>query len=213
MKEGNYMNGLSISVLVYTVPAVLLALSIHEFSHAYVSYRLGDDEQRQMGRLTLNPLRHLDPIGTLMLLLFGFGWAKPVQVNANSYKDAKSGMVWTAFAGPLSNIFMAFIGTILFYFITSMNVQITYLYTFLSYFISINLGLGLFNLIPIPPLDGSKILWSILPDRVYFSMMKYEQMMAIGLFVLLYTGIFNAPLFAARNALLQVFENFCQLIF
>ena len=149
--------------LIYILPAVAIALSVHEFAHAFVSYKLGDISQKQRGRLTLNPLKHLDPFGTLSLIFFGFGWAKPVQVDPYFYRNKKDGMIWTAMAGPLMNFIVGFLMVILYmlfirFGLLYKNEFTYYLFQVIGTTASINIGLGIFNLIPIPPLDGSKIL-------------------------------------------------------
>lgn len=144
------------------IPALLIAITFHEFAHARVSYSLGDPTPKQTGRLSLNPLAHLDPVGLLMLWIFRFGWAKPVQINPYYYKDPKKGVLLVSLAGPLSNLVLAFF-TLIFLkldFITS-SFAVNFVYILFVY----NLGLAVFNLIPVPPLDGSKILVNLLPGN------------------------------------------------
>lgn len=196
----------NLSELIYTIPAVLLALSAHEFAHGFVSYQMGDPTPKKEGRLTLNPLHHIDIVGTLCLLLFHFGWAKPVQVNPYYYKNKKQGMVNVALAGPLMNYLVAFVSIFLFFLVgksNSANGITNYLYSFLSYSAIINLGLGTFNLIPIPPLDGSKVLGAILPESLYFKVMQIERYGTIILLILLYTNILTGPMNQVVDALLN----------
>ncbi len=212
------MNDLSLDNLIYLLPAVLIALSLHEFAHGWVSYKLGDPTPKAEGRLTLNPLSHIDPFGTVSLLLFGFGWAKPVMVNPQYYKDRKSGMIWTAVAGPLMNFFVAFIcmmiaGLILKLFMYSSNDIVQYLYVLMLITAQLNIGLGIFNLIPIPPLDGSKILAGMLPEDLYFKLMQYENIIGILLLVVLYAGILNGPLYHARSLIFESFRNVSYMLF
>ena len=153
--------------LIYILPAVAIALSVHEFAHAFVSYKLGDISQKQRGRLTLNPLKHLDPFGTLSLIFFGFGWAKPVQVDPYFYRNKKDGMIWTAMAGPLMNFIVGFLMVILYmlfirFGLLYKNEFTYYLFQVIGTTASINIGLGIFNLIPIPALDGGKIVLNII---------------------------------------------------
>lgn len=184
------------SDLIYTVPAVLIAIVLHEWAHGYLSYRLGDPSPKEEGRLSLNPLHHLDPIGTLCLLLFHFGWAKPVQVNPYYYKDKRMGMMLTALAGPLMNLLTAFIMIVFCvlmekfipFYTLYRNPILFYLFTLFMYTAIMCIGLGVFNLIPIPPLDGSKILLSILPEDTYFAMMRYEHYGSFLLILLLACG-------------------------
>lgn len=184
-----------ISTLIYTVPAVLIAICFHEFAHGFVSYKLGDPNPRRSGRLSLNPLNHLDPVGTLALIFFGFGWAKPVMVDPSYYENKKSGMVKVALAGPLMNFFIALICLLVF------GIQIKYEVYFGSYITTllivtaqINIGLGVFNLIPFPPLDGSKVLGAVLPEKMYFGYMRYEIYGQFIIILLLYLGIFDGLL-------------------
>lgn len=199
--------------LLYSIPAVIAAICCHELSHGYVSYRLGDPTPRETGRLSLNPLRHLDLFGSLCLLVFGFGWAKPVQVNPKYYKNKKRGMVLVALAGPAANFVLAFVGCLL----TSLIFRIVgggitfqtetgytafvYLVRFLYYFTVLNIGLGSFNLIPFPPLDGSKVLLAVLPDTLYFRWMRYERYGQILLMIVLYMGLLDTPLHTMQTGL------------
>lgn len=194
----------SFQSLIYTIPAIFLALSLHEFAHGYVSFRLGDPTPGAQGRLSLNPLHHLDPVGTLCLLLFGFGWAKPVAVNPYYYDNRKKGMVMVALAGPLMNFMLAFASLFVLGLLVrfggrpAVNPIREYLRTFCSVLASINIGLGVFNLIPFPPLDGSKILSAVLPSDQYFKLMQYESYGQILLFALLWLGFLDTPLYFLR---------------
>lgn len=187
----------TISNLIYTIPAVLIAIVLHEWAHGFISYKLGDPSPKAEGRLSLNPLKHLDPVGTLCLLFFRFGWAKPVQVNPNYYKDRKMGMMWTALAGPIMNFIISFMTILIVIIILKLfpNFILTdlgyYVYNVLLVTSFLSISLGVFNLIPIPPLDGSKILFAILPEDMYFAYMKYERYGMILLVILLYSGIFS----------------------
>lgn len=191
--------------ILFLVPVILLSLSLHELSHAYISYRLGDPTAKNMGRLSLNPLKHLDILGTIMILVsslqgFGIGWAKPVPINPMYYKDRRKGTMLVSVAGPLSNILLAFIFAFpLFYIrnkysipsgmllVPSFHWEVI-LYNLSLLFFSININLAVFNIIPVPPLDGSKILSGVLPTRQYFKLMQYENY--IGLVFLLLIFVF-----------------------
>ncbi len=163
---------------IYIVVAALFAIILHEIAHGLVSTWLGDPTPKRQGRLSLNPLKHLDPIGTLCLIFFHVGWAKPVLVNPDYYKNKKRGMALVALAGPLMNFLLAIFSIIIMAIFVKVNAYsnvLIIIYNFLLYFSVINLGLGLFNLIPIPPLDGSRILGAFLKDDTYEQYMKYER--------------------------------------
>ena len=158
--------------LLLAVPAILIALTFHEFAHGYVDYRFGDPKAKNHGRLTLNPLAHLDPMGTIMIFLIHFGWAKPVPVDPRYLGNPKRDMMWIAAAGPLMNVALALVSGILIriFLVTDLvysdpNGGIGILFQMLRYSLYINLALAFFNLLPIPPLDGSKILAGVLPHR------------------------------------------------
>ncbi|HOD03011.1 MAG: putative zinc metalloprotease [Firmicutes bacterium ADurb.Bin300] len=200
----NYLQGemtfLEVLISLCAVLFVLFCtLPIHEFAHAKVATWLGDQTPRLSGRLTLNPFRHLDPIGSLMILLVGFGYAKPVQVNMRNFKNPRGGMALTAIAGPLSNIIAAFFfmliyNILLFFYVSSQSPVIASIMMFLSFAAIINISLGVFNLLPIPPLDGSRILTLLIPARHYYKVMQYERYIMIGVLVLIFTGVLSTPL-------------------
>lgn len=192
----------------FVVPCVLIALTFHEFAHGYMAYKLGDPTAKNFGRLTLNPLKHLDPIGTICMIFFHFGWAKPVPINSRYFKKPRRDMALTAAAGPIMNFILAFVGVLVCRILTKIFVtfpaQSDFVYyiqyaalTLFSYFHMLNLSLGVFNLIPIPPLDGSRIFYIFLPQKWYFGVMKYEKYIQLALLVLLWTGLLSRPLSAA----------------
>lgn len=172
---------------VLMIPVLLISLTLHEFSHGYIAYRLGDITAKSAGRLTLNPLKHLDPVGTLMMFFAGIGWAKPVPVDPFYFKDKKKGMMLVSIAGPLSNILLAFVSVFPLEILLVTNVQniqngtgfAFYLFGFLRLLFLVNLSLAIFNLFPVPPLDGSKILSALLPTEAYFRFMRYERYIGI----------------------------------
>lgn len=176
---------------------VFCTLPFHEYAHAFVATKLGDQTARLSGRLSLNPMRHIDPLGALMIVLVGFGYAKPVPVNPRNFKNPKVGMALTAFAGPGANLLMAIVflllKNIILLFPTSNPIVLALAYFFI-FAASINIGLAVFNLLPIPPLDGSRILQLIIPSKYYFKFLQYERYVVIVVFVLLLTGILSRPL-------------------
>lgn len=192
----------------FVVPCVLIALTFHEFAHGYMAYKLGDPTAKNFGRLTLNPLKHLDPIGTICMIFFHFGWAKPVPINSRYFKKPRRDMALTAAAGPIMNFILALFGMLVCRILTKIFIafpaQSDFVYyiqyaalTLFSYFHMLNLSLGVFNLIPIPPLDGSRIFYIFLPPKWYFGVMKYEKYIQLALLVLLWTGLLSRPLSAA----------------
>lgn len=181
--------------------SILIALVFHELAHGYISHKLGDPTPSRDGRLTLNPMAHLDLFGTICMIVFHFGWAKPVQINSQYYKNRKLGTVLVSLAGPCMNFILALIGTIL---ITLLPETVFSL--FLYYFISINTSLGVFNLIPIPPLDGSKVLGAVLPEKIYFGYMRYEQYGMFLLMILLMTGVLTPILTVLVNFMFKLYD-------
>lgn len=180
---------------------VFVMLPVHELAHAGVATLLGDNTPRWHGRLTLNPLRHLDPIGTPMLVLFGIGYAKAVPVNSRNFSNVKRGMLLTSLAGPLSNVLMALISLLLYRIIRSFSMSIAVINAafilLVEVFTVVNLNLAVFNLLPLPPLDGFRIFSSILPGRWVFQLERYHEYLRWGVLILVFTGILDGPLSAA----------------
>ena len=226
--------------LIIEIPALLLALILHEISHGYMALWCGDGTAKMMGRLSLNPSHHLDPIGSLCMVLLGFGWAKPVPVNPRNYKNYVRDDFLVSIAGIAMNMLLFLLSTVILTMLTRVNLLtpnnatyflscryamfyevysytgtsdiavffryewLLYIQHFFAYFSLLNLGLALFNLLPVPPLDGSKILGAFLPNRLYFGLMRYERYGSILLIVLLYSNLLDGPLSAVRGFLIQL---------
>lgn len=196
---------------------VFCATPLHEFAHALAAVKLGDSTPRLQGRLTINPIAHIDPIGAIMIFLFGFGYAKPVSVYMHNFKKPKVGMAIVALAGPVSNLIQTFICLTLYvfigYFNTSGNMLLSYVELFFNFAAVININLAVFNLIPIPPLDGSRIATALIPDRIYYKLMQFERYFTIILFVLLSTGILSTPLSFISNGVITIMVKIITLPF
>jgi Zn-dependent protease len=194
----------------YYIPIFLITLTVHEVSHGYAAYKLGDPTAKNLGRLTLNPLKHIDILGFIMMILVRFGWAKPVPINPRNFKNPQKGMAISALAGPAANFGMGILGAVLmrisYLTFVSNSVYIdttgnTFLfnflvgcYTFFSYFYMLNIYFGVFNLLPVPPLDGSRIVTYFLPPRLAYQYAKIERYGFIVLMILMYTGILLGPM-------------------
>ncbi|HSW10648.1 MAG TPA: site-2 protease family protein [Bacillota bacterium] len=192
-----------LATMALRLPALLVALSFHEFAHAWAADRLGDPTPRRMGRLTLEPWAHLDPIGTLMILLYGFGWAKPVPTNPYFYRiGARRGLLWTSLAGPAANVLLGFVFAVLFVvdFFTGVFGGIPHLSRIIEVTFQLNVVLAVFNLLPIPPLDGSKVLAGILPGRQAEAIERLERVGPFLLLFVLLTGVADGIIRAASTA-------------
>ncbi len=178
---------------------LLTAFPIHECAHALAAHWLGDDTAKEQGRISLNPAKHLDLLGTIFMLLAGFGWAKPVPINPNNFKNRKVGMALSSLAGPFSNLILSYISIIAYKVLVYVglfhsNFVIDGLSTVFLYSVFLNVGLAVFNLLPIPPLDGSRIFNLVLPERIYFKVMKYENIIFGILFIAIWLGFLDKPL-------------------
>ena len=206
---------------------VLITLTIHEYAHAYAAYKLGDPTARNLGRLTLNPIKHLDPVGALCMLFFHFGWAKPVPINARNFKNPRKGFAISALAGPAVNLVTSFISAFVYLLLFSILSKLTYSSeltlnlaenTLLFFYLLhvINLGIAIFNLIPVPPLDGSRILGLLLPPKYYFSIMRHERTIYFILIGWLLVGDWISRIIlsipgAAANIVLKTLANIVSL--
>ncbi len=174
--------------LFFTVPILIISFTLHEMAHGLAAYVMGDKTAKYNGRLSLNPLNHIDWLGFLMLIISGIGWAKPVPVDMYRFRDPKKGMAITALAGPLMNILLVFISLLL-YALGIINGWNEYLILFFTLSAQYNAVLAMFNLLPIPPLDGSKVLFAFLPHKYYFKLMTYEQYGIILILILSFTNM------------------------
>lgn len=215
-------NGDFISIVIHILAILMiifLILPFHEWAHAWVASLLGDTSIKYRGRLSLNPLSHIDYMGALCLLLFGFGWAKPVPVDDRNFKNPKVGMAITALAGPVANIVAGLAGGFLFYGIVYLAPQFVtttvgyYIIVFLQYYIVLNCSLAVFNLIPIPPLDGSKILFAFLPDKWVYKFYQYQQIFSIVLIALLFVGVLDIPLNFLQGLIMDLINLVCSFPF
>ena len=206
--SGGQVSFLDILAQVVSVLFVIFCiLPLHEFAHAWVANKLGDPTAKYNGRITINPLASVDPMGALMLLLVGFGWARPVPVNPNYFKKPKRDMALTALAGPVSNLLSAFVGAVLYLaviFYMPAGVFARFLSVMLNYYVVVNVSLAVFNFIPIPPLDGSRILGAFLSDRLLAKYYSYQSMLSMLLMVMLVTGALSGPLATVQNFFLNI---------
>ena len=207
----HHMDWLSMLLFVMSGVACLICLTVHELSHGLAAYKLGDPTAKLNGRLTLNPLSHVDWIGLFLLLAVGVGWAKPVPVDPRNFREPRKGMAMTALAGPLSNFVLALvslgIGSLLFHFGPTSQ-PVAYILLFLCQLSVLNVGLGLFNLIPIPPLDGSRVVEMFLPERAHRWVIRYERYLIVAVVLLAWMGFFGGPLY---RAMAWVLRGMCEI--
>ena len=181
----------------------LVAIPFHEAGHALAAWLLGDATAKREGRLSLNPFAHFDLLGTLCMVFAGVGWAKPVSTDPRNFKNPKRGMALTALAGPVANLILAYLAMVvwkLLYYWAPITELTIFAARFLQYLVMMDVSLAVFNLIPVPPLDGSRVLTALLPARLYYKVMQYEQYIIYGVFIILMLGWLDGPLSFLRNA-------------
>lgn len=208
--SGNFTLQNIIAQILAVLVIIFLILPFHEWAHAFTASLLGDKGIKQRGRLSLNPLSHIDPMGALCMILFGFGWARPVPVDSRYFKNPKVGMAITALMGPVANLVAGFVGLIIYNVLYTAFPQFMYtngfgqfLTMFMSFYIRVNVNLAVFNLLPIPPLDGSKILFTFLPDKAVEFCYRYQMIFFFALFALISFGPLSALLSYLSNGLMQ----------
>ncbi len=205
---------LDISTMIYRIPALLFAITIHEYAHAQCADSMGDRTARFMGRLTFNPMAHLDPIGALLLVVAGFGWAKPVPINPSNFRNRKEGILKVSFAGPAANLFLCFLAAFLMAFMNRFGLLSDGVYRFLLWMQLYNVWFAFFNLIPVPPLDGSKILSELLPPGTAW---KYDNMVGqYGFYILIalvFTGVTSWIINPLANGYMLIVNSIMHLIF
>lgn len=215
----------ALMIMLLSIPVVLLSLSFHEMAHGWAARKMGDPTAHYLGRITLNPMKHLDPFGTLAMLLVGIGWAKPVPINPRNFRNPRKGMALTGLAGPLSNLLLSFFGLLSWRIcvaifgalpLSMINERTVWLFqiltTLFSLFATMNCYLAVFNLIPVPPFDGSRIFYFLLPDKYYFGVMRYERAIMVVTLLLLFTGYLDPILSLISGNILQLFNTIIGLV-
>lgn len=214
LREGNYLD--LMIMLCSTCFVVFCCMPMHELAHAYAAYKCGDDTAKLKGRISLNPFAHLDLLGTIMIFCFGIGYAKPVPVNPARLKHPRRDMALVSLAGPASNLVMGFVWLFVCFAMDSLessNRGIMAVSSFFWYAASVNVTLAVFNLLPVPPLDGSKIYSAILPDKIYFKIMTYDKYIMIGFILILFTGVLDRVISFITYAMISFISIIPRAIF
>ena len=202
-----------IEALIY-LPIILFSLSLHELAHGYAAYKLGDNTAKAYGRLTLNPLAHIDLIGTISMMFFRFGWAKPVPVNFSNLKYKRLGPILVSVAGPLSNFLLAAVVMVIYSICFALKVPMhNFVLDYIGMTIQLNVILAAFNLIPLPPLDGSKIILSLFPYKLQFTVYKYEPYIQIALFAMLYFGVLDPVINTIASFALNILSDMGEFVY
>lgn len=197
--------------MLLSLPGILIAITFHEMAHGYAADAMGDPTPKNAGRLTLNPLKHLDPIGFIAMIFLHFGWAKPVPINPNNFKDRKKGMISVALAGCLTNLLLGFIGMGAYYAVMPLNNDA--LQIILQYIFTYNILFAVFNILPIPPLDGSQVLAVCLPPKGQAAYQNFSRYGMFVLLILMFTGVFSLIISPPVNGLITLFSNIWSAVF
>ena len=205
---------LDFASMIYRIPALLFAISIHEYAHAQCADSMGDPTARYMGRLTFNPLAHLDPIGAILLVVAGFGWAKGVPINVNNFRNRREGILKVSFAGPAANLFLCFVAAFMMAFLGKMHMLSDGLYRFLFWMQLYNVWFAFFNLIPVPPLDGSRIMSELLPAKQSWQFNEIVDLYGFYILIaLVFTGITGMIINPLANGYLRLIQSLLSIVF
>ena len=205
---------LDFASMIYRIPALLFAISIHEYAHAQCADRMGDPTARYMGRLTFNPMAHLDPIGAILLVVAGFGWAKGVPINVNNFRNRREGILKVSFAGPAANLFLCFLAALMMALLGRMGMLSDGLYKFLFWMQLYNVWFAFFNLIPVPPLDGSRILSELLPAKQSWQFNEIVDRYGFYILIaLVFTGITSMIINPLANGYLRLIQGLLSIVF